>query len=150
MLPRVESSGLIAKDKRMSYASFVLFLRHALTVTGMPIAKAARYAGHSMRAGGATSAAIHGLSPAEICHLAEVKDINWLTWYNRHYLASRIRASCSIGLWQATTATSRAGPRAASASPAGGCLGVGSGMGWACPRGRACLLTAFPLAPITR
>ena len=64
----------------------------------MPIAKAARYAGHSMRAGGAASAAIHGLSTAEICHLAGVKDINWLTWYNRHYLASRIRASRSIGL----------------------------------------------------
>ena len=98
VLPRIESSGLIKKDKRMSYASFVLFLRHALAVTGMPEAKAAKYAGHSMRAGGATSAAIHGLSPAEICHLAGVKDINWLTWYNRHYLASRIRASRSIGL----------------------------------------------------
>ena len=98
VLPRIESSGLIAKDERMSYASFVLFVRHALTVTGMPAAKAARYAGHSMRAGGATSAAIHGLSPAEICHLAGVKDINWLTWYNRHYLAPRIRASRSIGL----------------------------------------------------
>ena len=79
MLPRVESSGLIAKDERVSYASFVLFLRHALTATGMSIAKAAKYAGHSMRAGGAISAAIHGLSPAEICHLAGVKDVNWLT-----------------------------------------------------------------------
>ena len=98
VLPHIESSGFITKNKRMSYASFVLFLRHALTVTGMPAAKATKYAGHSMRAGGATSAAIHGLSPAEICHLAGVKDVNWLTWFNRHYLASRIRASRSIGL----------------------------------------------------
>ena len=97
MLPHIGSSGFVTKDKRMSYASFVLFLRPALTVTGMPAAKAAKYAGHSMRADGATSAAIHGLSPAEICHLAGVKNISWLQRYNRHYLASRIRASRSIG-----------------------------------------------------
>ena len=70
VLPRVKSSGLIIKDSRMSYA---------LTVTGMPAVKTAKYAGHSMQAGGATSAAVHGLSPVEISHLAGVKDVNWLT-----------------------------------------------------------------------
>ena len=51
-----------------------------------------------MRSGGATAAAISGLSPAEICHLAGVKDVDWLSHYNRNYLSSRLRASRAVGL----------------------------------------------------
>ena len=51
-----------------------------------------------MRSGGATAAAISGLSPAEICHLADVKDVDWLSYYNRNHLSSRLRASRAVGL----------------------------------------------------
>ena len=59
---------------------------------------ARRFAGQSMRSGGATAAAISGLSPAEICHLAGVKDVDWLSHYNRNHLSSRLRASRAVGL----------------------------------------------------
>ena len=82
----------------MEYKPFIRHLRNALVTTGMLETRAQKYAGQSMRSGGATSAAVHGLSPAEICQLAGVSDINLLVYYNRHHLASRIRASRAIGL----------------------------------------------------
>ncbi len=46
------------------YKPFIHHLRQTLIAIGMPEARAQRYAGHSMRSGGATSEAAHGLSPA--------------------------------------------------------------------------------------
>jgi len=48
--------------------------------------------------GGATAAAVHGLHREEIQHLAGVADPNWLAYYNRNYLAERLRVSQAIGL----------------------------------------------------
>ena len=45
-----------------------------------------------------TAAAVHGLHREEIRHLAGVDDPNWLAYYNRSYLAERIRVSQAIGL----------------------------------------------------
>jgi len=47
---------------------------------------------------GATAAAVHGLHREEIQHLAGVADPNWLAYYNRNYLAERLRVSQAIGL----------------------------------------------------
>ena len=51
-----------------------------------------------MRSGGASEAARRGLPQHEICHLAGVKDINWLLYYMRQQPEDRMRASWSIGL----------------------------------------------------
>ena len=82
----------------MQYSDFVRFLRSALKHIGLSDGEARRYAGQSMRSGGATAAAMSGLSPAEICHLAGVKDVDWLSYYNRNHLSSRLRASRAVGL----------------------------------------------------
>ena len=74
------------------------FLCPALIHIGVLEHHARRFAGQSMRSGGATAAAISGLSPAEICHLAGVKDVDWLSYYNRNHLSSRLRASRAVGL----------------------------------------------------
>ena len=98
VLPAINKRGCIDNGQFMEYKPFIHHLRQTLIAIGMPETRAQKYAGQSMRSGGATSAAVHGLSPAEICQLAGVSDINWLVYYNRHHLASRIRASRAIGL----------------------------------------------------
>ena len=51
-------------------------LQDALTTAAVACGYDAKdYSSHSLRSGGATAAAISGLSPAEICHLAGVKDV---------------------------------------------------------------------------
>ena len=78
---------------------FVLNIRDVLIHAGMTPEGASRHEGQSMRAGGEILAAgVLGLSPHEICHLAGVKIANWLTWYSRHHLASRLRTSRAVGL----------------------------------------------------
>ena len=86
------------RDRPMEYRDFVRYLRQALVTIGVNIDYADHFAGHSMRSGGASAAARAGLPPHEICHLAGVKDINWLLYYMRHLLEDRLRASWSIGL----------------------------------------------------
>ena len=99
VLPHIDASGTVCTQRPMSYSRFVAFLRRALTFCcGMRPTRARSFAGQSMRSGGATCAAMAGLSPAEICHLAGVKDVNWLSYYNRNHLSSRIRASRAVGL----------------------------------------------------
>ena len=98
MLPVTSVSGHIDSSSHMAYKPFVKQLSNALTTTGMATERAAEFAGQSMRSGGATAAAVSGLSSAEISHLAGVSDVNWLVYYNRHHLASRIRASRAVGL----------------------------------------------------
>jgi hypothetical protein len=99
VLPHVDGrSKTIDRSRCMSYETFVRALRAMLLRIGVPAARARKYAGHSMRCGGATAAAIGRLTPAEISHLAGVKDLNWLAYYDRKRLRSRLRASRAIGL----------------------------------------------------
>ena len=98
VLPHVASDGTVDSSRAMDYGRFVAFLRSALIHIGVLEHHARRFAGQSMRSGGATAAAISGLSPAEICHLADVKDVDWLSYYNRNHLSSRLRASRAVGL----------------------------------------------------
>ena len=82
----------------MPHKVFVAHLREALVNIGLSRAMASVYSAHSMRAGGATAAAVHGLHREEIQHLAGVADPNWLAYHNRNYLAERLRVSQAIGL----------------------------------------------------
>ena len=82
----------------MSIGNFVAFLRSALATTGMAKEEAALFAGQSARAGGATEAAARGLHQEDIQHPAGVSPAEWLSWYNRRYLAERLRVSRAIGL----------------------------------------------------
>jgi hypothetical protein len=47
---------------------------------------------------GVTGPAQAGLQPHQICHLAGVRDINWLLTYMRESLGDKLRASWSLGL----------------------------------------------------
>ena len=98
IMPHVDAQGVVHRDRPMEYRDFVRYLRQALVTIGVDIDYADHFAGHSMRSGGASAAARAGLPPHEICHLAGVKDINWLLYYMRHLLEDRLRASWSIGL----------------------------------------------------
>ena len=82
----------------MHYSDFVRFLRSALTHIRLSDSEARRYTGQSMHSDGATAAVMSVLSPAEISHLAGVKDVDWLSYYNRNHLSSRLRASHAVGL----------------------------------------------------
>ena len=98
VLGSVDARGVVNTSARMSHPHFVAHLREALVNVGLTREMAAVYSAHSMRAGGATAAAVHGLHREEIQHLAGVADPNWLAYYNRNYLAERIRVSQAIGL----------------------------------------------------
>ena len=99
VLPHVDGRSKTSDRTRcMSYEKIVKSLRAMLVRIGVPVARARKYAGHSMRSGGATSAVIGKLSPSEISQLAGVKDLNWLVGYERKRLASRLRASRAVGL----------------------------------------------------
>ena len=73
-------------------------LRNALIHIGLTRAQASVYSAHSLRSGGATEAAAAKLHREDILHLAGVADANWLAYYNRMYLAERLRVSRSLGL----------------------------------------------------
>ena len=98
VLPSISASGRIDREKPMSIGRFRGQLRQTLMDIGVPAKRAARCAGHSARSGGATAAAESGLAPQDICQLAGVKDVNWLSTYNRNRLASRLRVSRALGL----------------------------------------------------
>ena len=99
VLPNINvATGVLHPEQPMSHSSFVAFLRSALINIGLSEEEAEVFSAHSMRAGGATAAAVHGLHQEDIQHLAGVKDANWLAWYNRHYLGERLRVSRAIGL----------------------------------------------------
>ena len=90
VLPHVDCRRkTIDRSRCMSYEKFVKSLRSMLLRIGVPAVRARRYAGQSMRSGGATAAAIGKLAPQEISHLAGAKDQNWLVGYERKRLASR-------------------------------------------------------------
>jgi hypothetical protein len=98
VLANVDARGVVHQQDSMSHANFVRHLREALVHIGLTREEAAVFSGHSMRSGGATAAAVHGLHREDIQHLAGVKDVNWLAYYNRMYLAERLRVSQTIGL----------------------------------------------------
>ena len=98
VLGSVDASGRVDVTKPMPHKVFVAHLREALVNIGLSREMAGVYSAHSMRAGGATAAAVHGLHREEIQHLAGVADPNWLAYYNRNYLAERLRVSQAIGL----------------------------------------------------
>ena len=98
VLGSVDASGRVDVTKPMPHKVFVAHLREALVNIGLSREMASVYSAHSMRAGGATAAAVHGLHREEIQHLAGVADPNWLAYYNRNYLAERLRVSQAIGL----------------------------------------------------
>jgi hypothetical protein len=99
IMPHVDAAGLVHRERPMEYDDFVRFLRHGLVyATGMSEEEAGRYAGHSARSGAGTAAAQSGLQPHQICHLAGVKDINWLVGYMRESIGDRLRASWAVGL----------------------------------------------------
>ena len=94
----VDPGGVLNPVVPMSHKAFVAHLREALVNVGLTKEMAEVFSAHSMRAGGATSAAAMGLHREDIVHLAGVKDPNWLAYYNRNYLAERLRVSRAIGL----------------------------------------------------
>jgi len=98
VLAYIGPRGDVDSLRAMPHASFIRHLREALHHIGLSRDAAAVFSAHSMRSGGATAAAVHGLHREDIQHLAGVKDVNWLAYYNRMYLAERLRVSQSIGL----------------------------------------------------
>jgi len=98
LLAHVDGHGHVDQLRPMAHALFVRHLRAALVHIGLPSETAAVFSGQSMRSGGASAAAQHGLHREDIQHLAGVKDVNWLAYYNRKYLAERLRVSQAIGL----------------------------------------------------
>jgi hypothetical protein len=98
VLAHVNAQGDVDTARPMSHNNFVRHLREALVHIGLSRETAAVYSAHSMRSGGATSAAVNKLHREDIQHLAGVKDVNWLAYYNRMYLAERLRVSQGIGL----------------------------------------------------
>ena len=69
-----------------------------MPVAGFLFCKIKTESSPSPSSGGATAAAVPGLHREDIQHLAGVKDVNWLAYYNRMYLAERLRVSRTIGL----------------------------------------------------
>ena len=94
----VDAGGVLNPAVSMAHKAFVAHLREALVNVGLTREMAEVFSAHSMRAGGATSAAAMGLHREDIVHLAGVKDPNRLAYYNRNYLAERLRVSRAIGL----------------------------------------------------
>ena len=99
ILPHIDDDGKVHRDRPMEYKDYVRFLRHCLVYSaGLSEEEAAHYAGHSGRAGAGSEAARARLAPHEICHLAGVKDINWLLCYMRQDESDRLRTSRALGL----------------------------------------------------
>ena len=98
ILPRILADGTVVKSEAMGYKDYVLHLRQAAAYVNCPEVDAELVAGQSPRAGAATEAARNHLRPHEICRLAGVKSIDWLTGYNRHCLKDRLRATWALGL----------------------------------------------------
>jgi hypothetical protein len=98
VLANISTSGAVDTSRCMSHKLFVHHLRGALIEVGLSERQASVYSAHSLRAGGATAAAVHGLHREDILHLAGVNDPNWLAYYNRTYLTERLRVSRAMGL----------------------------------------------------
>lgn len=98
VLPKIDGKGRVSQFESMSHKKFVLHLRAALVHIGVPAEEARKYSAQGLRGGGATAAVLGGLSSEDIAHLAGVRDLNWLAYYNRNHLSTRLRASRALGL----------------------------------------------------
>ena len=78
-------------------AVFVAFLRAALLSVGFGASDVGLFAAHSLRAGGATAAAVWKLSQHEIAMVSATSSTCWLEWYDRRSLARRLQLSRAIG-----------------------------------------------------
>ena len=98
VLAHISAKGDVDTSRCMPLKDFVRHLRNALVPVGITREQASVYPAHSLRSGGATEAAVAKLRREDILHLAGVADANWLAYYNRMYLAERLRVSRSLGL----------------------------------------------------
>ena len=88
VLPHIDHrTGAVDHSCTVSIGNFVAFLRAALVNIGLTKEEAALFAMQRARAGGATEAAAKRLHQEDIQHLAGVSSAEWLSWYNRRYLA---------------------------------------------------------------
>jgi hypothetical protein len=88
VLPHIDHrTGAVDHSCTVSIGNFVEFLRAALVNIGLTKEEAALFAMQSAR-----------LHQEDIQHLAGVSSAEWLSWYNRRYLAERLRVSRAIGL----------------------------------------------------
>ena len=99
IMPHIDGAGGVSRERPMEYDDYVRFLRQGLvSATGMSDIEASLYAGQSARSGAASEAARNDLEPHRICHLAGVRDINWLLTYMRASTEDKMRASWALGL----------------------------------------------------
>ena len=84
-------------EKFLGHGRFVAFLRAALLSVGFASKDVGLFAAHSLRAGGATAAAVGKLSQHEIAMVSATSSTCWLEWYDRRSLVRRLQLSRSIG-----------------------------------------------------
>jgi len=98
VMPDIDLSGQIHRERPMPYATYVRHLRWALvTICKYSEQEAASFTAHSARSGGATGMVHAGLDPVLGCAVAGVKSIDWFIGYMRANLSDKIRASLAIG-----------------------------------------------------
>ena len=84
-------------EKFLGHWRFVAFLRAALLSIGFASEDVGLFAAHSLRAGGATAAAVGKLSQHGIAMVSATSSTCWLEWYDRRSLVRRLQLSRSIG-----------------------------------------------------
>ena len=98
VLRTVYGDGSAAKpEKWLGHGRFVAFLRAALLSIGFSASDVGLFAAHSLRAGGATAAAVGKLSQHEIAMVSATSSTCWLEWYDRRSLARRLQLSRAVG-----------------------------------------------------
>ena len=98
VLRTVHGDGSAAKpEKWLGHGRCVAFLRAALLSIGFSASDVGLFAAHSLRAGGATAAAVGKLSQHEIAMVSATSSTCWLEWYDRRSLARRLQLSRAVG-----------------------------------------------------
>ncbi len=137
IIPHIDSLGVVHRERPM-HDDYVRFMRKGLiSATSMAESEALLFAGQSARSGAASEAARSGMEPHRICHLAGVRDINWLLTYMRASTEDKMRASWA---WGSRHSTSRPQPPRPFQGYCSRCLGR-------CVLLRGVLLTPRALGP---
>jgi len=97
VMPDIDASGNIHRERPMPYDTYVRLLRWALVEIGYSEELAQTFTAHSARSGGATGMVHAGLDPVLGCAIAGVKSVDWFIGYMRADLSDKIRASLAIG-----------------------------------------------------
>ena len=97
VMPDIDPSGQVHRERPMPYDKYVTYLRWALVLIGYSEEEAVTFTAHSARSGGATGMVHAGLDPVLGCAVAGVKSIDWFIGYMRANLSDKIRASLAIG-----------------------------------------------------